>query len=55
MPVVEHREDENAAFLKHITCKKRSCVCKTCEKFCNCKDCVEKISVCNNAEQMKEE
>ena len=54
MPVVKQREDENEAFLKHITCKKRSCVCKTCKKICNCKDCVEKISVCNNAGQIKE-
>ena len=55
IPVVKQREDENAAFLKHMTCKKRSCVCKNCEKSCNCKDCVEKVSVCNNTEQMKEE
>lgn len=44
--VVDEREKENAAWLAHKQCRKRSCVCKKCEKYCHCYDCVDKITSC---------
>lgn len=46
--VIEEHEKENAAWLAHKQCRKRSCVCKKCEKYCHCYDCVEKINECDN-------
>lgn len=46
--IIEEHERENAAWLAHKQCRKRSCVCKKCEKYCHCYDCVEKINDCDN-------
>lgn len=44
--IIDQHERENAAWMKHHKCRKRSCVCKKCEKYCHCYDCVDRISSC---------
>lgn len=46
--IIEEHERENATWLAHKQCRKRSCVCKKCEKYCHCYDCVKKINECDN-------
>ena len=48
MPIVEAHEKENAAWLAQKHCRKRSCVCKKCEKSCHCSDCTNPFTECNN-------
>lgn len=52
--IVEEHERENAAWLAHKQCRKRSCVCKKCEKYCHCYDCVKKIGLCDHSVYLKE-
>lgn len=51
MHIIEEHERENAAWLAHKQCRKRSCVCKKCEKYCHCYDCAEKVISCDNSIQ----
>ena len=46
--VIEEHERENTAWLNHKKCRKISCVCKRCEKYCHCYDCIDKIVICDN-------
>lgn len=46
--IIEEHERENTAWFANKQCRKRSCVCKKCERYCHCHDCVEKISSCKN-------
>lgn len=49
--IIDKQERENAAWLAHKKCRKQSCVCKRCEKYCYCYDCAGKISSCSNLVQ----
>ena len=49
--IVEEHERENTAWLNHKQCRKRSCVCKKCEKYCHCYECEDKITLCDNSMQ----
>ena len=49
--IIDKHERENAAWLNHKQCRKRNCICKKCEKYCHCYDCVEKIGECDDFTQ----
>ena len=44
--IIDEHERKNVAWIKHKQCKKRSCICKKCEKYCYCYNCVDKIISC---------
>lgn len=46
-PIVEKREKFNQSYLQHINCRKRTCICKKCQKFCYCYECNEKKIKCD--------
>ena len=45
--LIEERERENVAWINQKQCRKRSFVCKKCEKYYHCYGCVDKINVCD--------
>ena len=45
------RERENAAWSNHKRCRKRSCICKKCDKYCHCYECTNKIDICNQVKE----
>lgn len=46
-PIIEQHEKENQNWLTFQNCKKRTCICKSCVKFCNCGSCKGKINDCD--------
>ena len=46
---VEKHERDNISWINHKQCRKRSCICKKCERCCHCYECVNKITTCNNS------
>lgn len=46
-PIIEQHEKENQNWLAFQNCKKRTCICKSCVKFCNCCSCKGKINDCD--------
>lgn len=46
-PIVEQHEKENENWLAFQNCRKRTCICKSCMKFCSCSSCKEKMSHCD--------
>lgn len=44
---IEEHEKENISWTNHKQCRKRSCVCKKCKKYCHCYDCKNRISECD--------
>lgn len=44
--LIKQREQENKNWAAFQNCRKRTCVCKKCVKFCNCGQCVEKKTKC---------
>lgn len=46
-PVIEQHEKENQNWLAFQKCRKRTCICKSCVKFCNCSSCKGKINDCD--------
>lgn len=51
--IIDECERENTAWLAHEQCRKRSCACKKCEKYCHCYNCDTKISKCAEFAQLK--
>lgn len=49
--VIEECERENTAWTNHKQCRKRSCICKKCEKYCHCYECMNKINACDKLEE----
>jgi hypothetical protein len=50
-PIIKQREKENRNWIAFNQCRKRTCMCKQCNKFCNCADCTGKITDCNKIEK----
>jgi hypothetical protein len=46
--IVEQREKENRNWIAFNQCRKRTCLCKSCDKFCSCNGCTEKITNCEH-------
>lgn len=46
VPIIEQHEKENNNWIAFQNCKKRTCICKKCDKFCACGQCVEKKIKC---------
>lgn len=44
--IIEQREKENRNFIAFQNCRKRTCICKKCDKFCGCDECGEKKTEC---------
>ncbi len=47
IPIIEQHEKENQNWIAFQNCRKRTCVCKSCRKFCNCASCKGKINDCD--------
>ena len=47
LPIIEQHEKENKNWIAFQNCKKRTCICKSCVKFCNCGSCKGKINHCD--------
>ena len=45
--IIDEHERENAAWLAHKQCRRRSCICKKCGRFCHCYNCNTKIRECD--------
>lgn len=45
--IIQEREQLNKAFVKFNNCRRRSCICKQCNKRCHCADCTVKILRCD--------
>ena len=43
---IEQHEKENKRWVAFQNCRKRTCICKQCDKFCDCGQCVEKKNKC---------
>lgn len=53
-PIIKKREQINAAYCKHQKCRKRSCICKSCNQYCFCGTCDAAIKICKVKEKMQE-
>lgn len=47
MPIIKQREKENRNWIAFQNCKKRTCICKSCIKICDCSSCKVKINDCD--------
>lgn len=46
LSIIKQREKENENWVAYQNCRKRTCICKQCDKVCDCGQCVEKKSKC---------
>lgn len=44
--IIEQHEKENRSWIAFQNCRKRKCVCKSCDKFCKCDSCERKEVKC---------
>ena len=49
--IVDTKEKANKAYQNNMYCKRRSCVCKKCQKYCHCYDCTDRFLQCDNQEK----
>ena len=45
--IIKQHEKENQNYLAFYKCRKRTCICKSCEKYCDCGSCKGKINHCD--------
>ncbi len=46
-PVIGQHEKENENWLAYQKCRKRTCICKSCSRFCHCASCKGKLVDCD--------
>lgn len=51
MPIIEQHEKENCNWISFQKCRKKTCICKSCNKFCNCNNCNGKIVSCDKTDK----
>lgn len=44
--IIEQHEKENRCWIAFQNCRKRTCICKSCDKFCKCDLCEGKKVKC---------
>lgn len=44
--IITEREIENKKYISWMKCRKRTCICKQCNKMCHCDGCNGKILDC---------
>ena len=50
--IIQERESINQSYLNHLQCRKRSCICKKCDMYCNCLACNDKaIKYCDKKDR----